>query len=160
MSGAQSALAFVRATAERSSREDEQRLRDALGGEASAPSVTDLIEQVRRNCRLTVNFHPDRVLANGSSVADGLLGTGEYRSQWLTGLSSGGRTAVPGGDRDRWEAELFGDAYADASDTRPVYGALDVTRDPFGGSPRFGSCFLVLRQHCLDRATICLATAT
>ena len=31
-----------------------------------------------------------------------------------------------------------------------------IRGSPHGGSPRFGSCHLVLAQECLDRATLCL----
>jgi hypothetical protein len=109
--------------------------------------------------RITLNFHPDRITAEGVTVARGLLSTGRYRTQWETGVSSGSRSAVEGGDRDRWERMLFEGAY-DAIDAtpgnRPVYGALDLSRDPHGGSPRFGSTFVVLEPHVIERATFCV----
>jgi hypothetical protein len=37
-----------------------------------------------------------------------------------------------------------------------VYGALDLLFDPHGGSPRFGSSFVVVHQHVLERATLCV----
>ena len=88
-------------------------------------------------------------------MAHGLLLRGEYVPQSETGLSNGGRF-VPGGERTGWETRLFPDAYRDDRILRPVYGALDVTSDPLGGSPRFGSCFAVLADHCFDRATLCV----
>ncbi len=85
--------------------------------------------------------------------------TGRYLSQWVTGISNGGRSAFPGGDRQRWEHELFAHAYANVDPTKadfPIYGAWDLVGDPHGGSPRFGSCFLVLADHVRERATICV----
>lgn len=114
------------------------------------------MEHLRANSRLTLNFHPDRRDSMGRTVAAGLLADGRYRPQFETGISNGGRSAVPGGDRMRWESVLFDSVYNDHSTVRPVYGALDVFRDPHGGSPRFGSCFVVLKPHCLARATLCV----
>jgi hypothetical protein len=91
--------------------------------------------------RITLNFHPDRVCAARSTVAASLLSDGRYRSQWVTGISNGGRSAVRGGERHRWEGQLFDDAYDSAppgSVEYPVYGAFDLLHDPNGDSPRFG----------------------
>jgi hypothetical protein len=108
--------------------------------------------------RLTVNFHPDRVARSGLTVADGLFAQGCYLSQWLTGLSSGSRSALRGGERHTFERQLFGDEYDAVSgdSDRPIYGALDLLRDPFGGSPRFGSSYLVLHASVMRRCTLCL----
>lgn len=92
----------------------------------------------------------------GRTVAAGLLADGQYRPQFETGISNGGRSAVPGGDRMRWETLLFDSVYDNEPLARPVYGALDVFSDSYGGSPRFGSCFVVLKPHCLGRATLCV----
>ncbi|MBO3738552.1 DUF3626 domain-containing protein [Actinoplanes sp. NEAU-H7] len=96
---------------------------------------------------MTVNFHPDRPLADGRTVAEHLAADGVYRTQYETGISNGGL----GGDRPRWEQRMFGD-----SGSRPVYGALNLAGHPDGAAPRFGSCHLELRSHCLDRATFSL----
>ena len=82
-----------------------------------------------------------------------------YRSQFETGVSNGGLTAYPGGDRWSWESRIFGGAYdacagADLS-LRPKYGALNYRDDPVGGSRRFGSCHVRLRPHVLVRTTFC-----
>ena len=109
--------------------------------------------------RLTVNFHPDRVARSGLTVAEGMVRTGRYVSQWVTGISNGGRSAFPGGDRQRCEQELFAHAYENADPTIvefPIYGAWDLLGDPHGGSPRFGSCFLVLADHVRERTTVCV----
>ncbi|MEU8179720.1 DUF3626 domain-containing protein [Micromonospora sp. NPDC049044] len=112
-----------------------------------------------RTGRLTVNFHPDRLGADGRSVADALAEDGVYRSQFVTGISNGGLTAYPGGDRDRWEHRMFDGAYQRPGVTpaqRPVYGGLNLLGYADGACPRFGSCHLRLRQAVLSRATFCL----
>ena len=63
--------------------------------------------------QITVNFHPDRVVA-GKSVIEWLAADGVYRSQFETGISNGGLTAHPGGDRRNWERCLFAGVYAQA----------------------------------------------
>ena len=109
--------------------------------------------------RITLNFHPDRVARSGLTVAAGLRVEGRYRSQWVTGISSGTRSAFPGGGRHRMEHQLFDGAY-DLDDPGevefPVYGALDLLQDPLGGTPMFGSSYLVLRRHVLRRTTLSL----
>ena len=106
--------------------------------------------------RVVVHLHPDRVVAaTGRLVLAQLAHDGRYRSQFETGTSAGGLTAHPGGDRWRWESELFGGAYDDASaGERPVYGALSLDGDPSGAALRFGSCHLRLRAGALDRVTL------
>lgn len=129
------------------------RLRtDGLVGD----EVDRAIGALRTNIRLTVNFHPDRRDRSGRTVASGLLADGRYRAQSETGISNGSRSAVPGGDRTRWESAMFGGVDDDPSLIRPLYGAFDMFHDPLGASPAFGSSFLVLRPHCLERATLCV----
>jgi hypothetical protein len=96
------------------------------------------------------------LLPDGRTVADALLEDGRYKSQFETGLSNGSRTAFAGGARDGWEEALFGGAYHEplaAASERPKYGALDVMHHADGGSPRFGSCYVVLRPHVNARCT-------
>ena len=126
---------------------------------AITPDLSVVGVELARVGRLTVNFHPDRVARSGFTVAEGMARTGRYVSQWVTGISNGGRSAFPGGDRQRWEQELFAHAYENADPTIvefPIYGAWDLLGDPHGGSPRFGSCFLVLADHVRERSTICV----
>jgi len=124
----------------------------------------DLVALARKlldSSTITLNFHPDRLLpgALGTSVIDGILENGVYRSQFLTGTTSASRTAFLGGERDTWEAELFGGAYHDSPETRanfterPKYGALNVMHFVDGASPRFGSCYFQLKPHMNERAT-------
>jgi hypothetical protein len=104
---------------------------------------------------LTLNFHPDRVV-RGRPILEALAADGAYRSQFVTGVSNGGLTAHPGGDRWRWESRMFGGAYDTAPlHERPVYGALDFRRQVVGAAPRFGSSHFRLTAAALDRATFC-----
>lgn len=158
VSSPDAAIQHVAAIAERSGRTALDRLA-ALG--IDVPAAHRAIEAIRANGRLTLSFHPDRLDSQGRTVAAGLLQDGRYRSQFETGISNGGRFAVPGGDRTRWESLLFGSAYDGGADDgdlvpRPVYGALDLFGDPYGGSPSFGSSFIVLEASCMERATFCL----
>jgi hypothetical protein len=105
--------------------------------------------------RVTLNFHPDRVVG-GVSVLEAMADDGVYRCQFETGTSNGGLTAFRGGDRWAWESRMFGGAYDDApAAARPKYGSLNFRRRAVGGSPRFGSAHLRLRPPTLSRTTFC-----
>lgn len=105
--------------------------------------------------RVTVNFHPDREVG-GLTVMERLSREDRYRSQFETGMSSGGLTAFEGGDRWEWESRIFGGAYDGRPVAeRPVYGALDHRGRSVGGSHRFGSCHLRLRRDVTARTTFC-----
>lgn len=107
------------------------------------------------NLRVTINFHPDRLLGD-MSVVELLARDGCYRSQFETGTSNGGLTAHPGGDRWRWESRIFGGAYDGVPPgERPKYGSLNFRRRSIGGSPRFGSAHLRLRAEASSRSTFC-----
>lgn len=102
---------------------------------------------------LTLQFHPDWPHQD-RLVIEAMVRDGRYRSQFETGTSNGGLTAYPGGDRWRWESRLFEGKYDSLSPSaRPVYGAWNRNDDVYGGSPRFGSAYLRLRPHVLERAT-------
>ncbi|QCR19924.1 DUF3626 domain-containing protein [Agrococcus sp. SGAir0287] len=108
-----------------------------------------------RDLDVDVHLHPDR-LRDGVTVVEALATGGVYRTQWETGTSNGGLTAVPGGDRDRWERRLFGGAYDTApAAARPRYGALNWRRRAIGGGIRFGSSRLVLSVAARPRVTYC-----
>jgi hypothetical protein len=143
------ALAHVTAAAGARRAQASHRLRDV-------PDIPYLTEVVREHGRVTLNFHPDRVASDGRTVAEALAADGIYRGQYETGISNGGRTAFPGGDRDQWELNLFGGAYhqgdVPAAD-RPKYGALNLAGHADGGAPRFGSCHVRLRPHVNTRCT-------
>lgn len=155
MSRSDQALEAVRVSARARRNEAFARLQRSASG-AIAPNLAD--GELSGIGRLTVNFHPDRVAQSGFTVAEGMGRTGRYVSQWVTGISNGGRSAIAGGARQRREHELFAGAYADADPASvefPIYGAWNLLDDPHGGSPRFGSCFLVLADHVRERSTIC-----
>ncbi|WP_423791104.1 DUF3626 domain-containing protein [Micromonospora cathayae] len=152
------ALRHVRATARRDRPDALASIARVLAGSGVCPDPEQLITAIARGARVTVNFHPDRLLADGRTVIDALSEVGHYRSQFETGVSGGGLTAFPGGDRDRWEEALFGGAYQAAGvrpAERPKYGGLDLLGHPDGACPRFGSCHLRLRPAVLARTTFC-----
>ncbi|MGC5022819.1 DUF3626 domain-containing protein [Micromonospora sp. DT47] len=152
------ALRHVRATALRDRPAALAVLALHLAGSGAAYRPEQLVAAVAEHGRLTVNFHPDRLLADGRTVAGALADEGAYRSQFVTGMSNGGLTAYQGGDRDRWEERLFGGAYQQPGvrpADRPVYGGLNLLDHPDGACPRFGSCHLRLRPQVLARATLC-----
>lgn len=104
---------------------------------------------------VVLHFHPGWP-SGGGTVLDAIVRAGCYRSQWVTGTSNGGLTARPGGDRWRWESQMFDGRYDDARpEDRPVYGAWNRHDDVYGAAPRFGSAYLRLRAHTLERATFC-----
>ncbi|TIC86661.1 DUF3626 domain-containing protein [Nocardioides sp. GY 10127] len=102
-----------------------------------------------------MHFHPGWGFGEGT-VRDAIAAEGVYRSQWETGISNGGLTAHPGGDRWRWESRIFDGRYdeADAKE-RPIYGAWNRRDDLYGASPRFGSAYLRLKPETIRRATFC-----
>ena len=163
--GAAAALESIRARAVRARTEAMHRWEVAVGSPARL-TMDVAAAAFARAGRLTVNFHPDRIDALGRSVAAGLLADGRYRSQWATGISNGTRSAFVGGDRHRFEQVHFDRAYDDGSsvdgssvdgslvDGRPIYGALDLFGDAHGGSPRFGSSYVVLDDAMRDRTTL------
>jgi hypothetical protein len=162
------ALEFVAGRAEQATPAAAERIKAVLAGSSVpagfstssiSPSTSseDLAVGLARRGRVALHFHPDRLLADGRTVVESLHRDGEYRTQFETRISNGGLTAVPGGDRDRWEAELFGGAFQRPGvrlRERPKYGALDLARHADGPAPRFGSCYLRLRPEVIDRCTL------
>ncbi|GAA1565714.1 DUF3626 domain-containing protein [Kribbella hippodromi] len=89
-------------------------------------------------------------------VIDSMAADGYYRSQFSTGISNGGLTAFPGGDRWKWESRLFAGKYDDQPVlSRPVYGVWNRRADPYSAGIRFGSSYLRLKPETIDRATFC-----
>jgi hypothetical protein len=118
------------------------------------PRLEEAAALVRDHACVTLNFHPQRVLRDGRTVADGLLADGVYRGQFETGISNGSATAFLGGLRDGWEDTLFEGAYRDSPPAeRPKYGALALLRHGDGAAPRFGCCYVRLRQALTRRCT-------
>jgi hypothetical protein len=152
------ALAHVRARGNADRARAQALLAATFARAGASPSASErLLAHVRERARVTLNFHPDRPMADGSGmIAEGILRDGRYRSQFETRTSSGSVTAYPGGDRDVWEKNLFGGAYHEAEfrpEERPKYGALNLFGHADGASPRFGSCHFRLRAHVSDRCT-------
>lgn len=110
---------------------------------------------IDRSLRVTLSFHPDR-LVGGRPILLAMARDGVYKSQFETGISNGGLTAFPGGDRWLWESRIFGGWYNGVDPSlRPKYGALNHRRRRVGGSPRFGSAHFRLTQDVLDRSSFC-----
>lgn len=104
---------------------------------------------------VTLQFHPDWPHGDGM-VIESMAADGHYRSQFATGISNGGLTAFPGGDRWRWESRLFSGRYDEGPPSdRPVYGAWNRRADPYGGGIRFGSSYVRLRAEAVNRSTFC-----
>src|SRR5215470_15692321 len=70
----------------------------------------DAVEKIKTHARVALHFHQDRPDPNMMTVAEALLESGIYKSQFETKLSSGGVSAFPGGERDCWEKKIFGGA--------------------------------------------------
>src|SRR5262245_44279240 len=49
----------------------------------------EAVRSAQIHARVALHFHPERLARTGSSVAEGLLESGLYKSQFETGLSSG-----------------------------------------------------------------------
>jgi hypothetical protein len=114
------------------------------------------INSLEEQAQIVCHFHPDRILADGVSVIEGLLRDERYRSQFETGVSNGILGTLPGSERDFWETRLFGGVYslmATAPDERPKYGALDFLGYSDGAAPFFGSCYFVLAAAVARRCT-------
>ncbi len=151
------ALAQVAAHAERERSRHMARIRSVLAAARVDADADALLGAVSSNGALTMSFHPDRLLADGRSVAQALYDDGVYRSQFETRISNGGLTAYPAGDRDSWERALFAGAYQTPgvpASERPKYGGLNLMNHLNGACPRFGSCHLRLRHAATERATL------
>lgn len=156
--GSEVAIAAVRAQVVRDRDRHRARIEQVLEAEGIRADVSRLCKSPLEEARVTLNFHPDRLIADGRTVAEALRDEGVYRSQFETGISNGGLTAYPGGDRDEWERRLFEGAYhapvvAGSSVVRPKYGGLNLVGFSNGPAPAFGSCALVLSTHETARTT-------
>ncbi len=114
------------------------------------------LEKLKQHARVALHFHPDRPDQHLKTVAENLLHCGFYKSQFETLLSNGSVSAHPGGARDLWEKHLFAGAYNLVGSTnaqRPKYGALNLMLHADGPSPRFGSCYFLLKPAVSRRCT-------
>ncbi len=144
---------FRAKTTESQDLEAIRQLLDPCGCAGMAPEV--LAARLFSTCPITLNFHPDRLSNNGRWILQNILDEGQYKSQFQTGTTNGGRTAFPGGERDLWEKRLFMGGYhqEETANHRPKYGAVNVFCYADGASARFGSCFFALNQRAVSRCT-------
>lgn len=118
-------------------------------------ATTGGLRPARRMHAITMHFHPDWPSRRGT-VVDSMVADDRYLSQFVTGTSNGGLTAVQGGDRWLWESRLFEGRYDDGpARARPTYGAWNRHESPYGASPRFGSSYVRLRPELIGRSTFC-----
>lgn len=111
-------------------------------------------ENVIKYAQIALHFHPDRIFSRDTSVIEGMLQSGIYKNQFETNISAGSVSAFMGGQRDNWEKEIFNGAYQFAKPSeRPKYGSLNLTMTEDGPSPRFGSCYFLLKPEVKNRAT-------
>ena len=114
------------------------------------------INKLKEHAQVAFHFHPDRLDADMTTVAESLLNSGMYKSQFETRISNGSVSAHSGGDRDLWEKELYKGAYHSGEfdgKERAKYGALNVFKHPDGPAPRFGSCYFLLKPEVSKRCT-------
>lgn len=116
----------------------------------------EAVSKIEKYARVALHFHPDRPDPDNLTVAEALLESGIYKSQFETKMSNGSVTAFAGGERDIWEKTVFGGSFH-LEDTmakeRPKYGALNLMLHPDGPSPRFGSCYFLLKPEVSQRCT-------
>jgi GNAT superfamily N-acetyltransferase len=153
------AIAAVQARAAGERDLHRRRIADVLTAHGVSADIESLSASALDHARVTLHFHPDRLIADGRTVAEALRDEGSYRSQFETGISNGGLTAHPGGDRDEWERRLFEGAYhappriRATMALRPKYGGLNLAGFSNGPAPAFGSCALVLGRREAARTT-------
>ncbi|PWJ37973.1 DUF3626 domain-containing protein [Sediminitomix flava] len=115
---------------------------------------SEFCSNIFKNSCINLHFHPDRLITENLSVAKSLNQTGIYKNQYETKISSGSVTAFDGGFREEWEENIFSDAYKNTPPKeRPKYGALNLTLTKDGASPRFGSCYFILKPEVKNRTT-------
>jgi hypothetical protein len=152
----QAALDHVTAYARTRREEAQQTIKYLCRMCDIAPDLFDAAVAALRTARVALHFHPDRPDPQLKTVAAALLECGLYKSQFETLLSNGSVSAHPGGERDLWEHRLFGGAYNREGSTnahRPKYGSLNLFPHPDGPSPRFGSCYFMLKPAVTTRCT-------
>jgi hypothetical protein len=146
------ALGHVRGVASRDRPGATARAAAALARAGLNEEVGELCDRVRAVGRVAINFHPDRIAADGRTVVQALREDGLYRNQFETLISNGALGVM----REGFEERLFAGAYSRAgvsASERPCYGGLDLVYHPDGPCPRFGSCHLRLRSEVLRRCT-------
>lgn len=150
-----SAISHVNQVAANQSMVVAAELRRTLVQSCDTTAIFDVMaDLMRSDARVELNFHPDRKIASGATVAEELLRDGLYRNQFETNISNGSRSAHPGGYRYEWESRMFAGAYNDSPvSEKPKYGALNLLNFSDGSAPRFGSCYFSLRPSVSRRST-------
>ena len=149
-----SAINYIREYARTRKRDTLETIKNILQmSNISQKYFDDSISEIKARMRVALHFHPDRLDPDMKTVAEALFESGFYKSQFETLLSSGSVSAHPGGARDLWEKKLFGNAYNSDNSQRPKYGSLDLMCHPDGPSPRFGSCYFLLKAEVSKRCT-------
>ncbi|HHY10696.1 MAG TPA: DUF3626 domain-containing protein, partial [Firmicutes bacterium] len=151
------ALKLVARYAKRQRAESLREIEHVLKMTNVPPALFEAAQrEIFQHARPALHFHPDRPCQNGKSAAQNLLADGVYKSQFETFMSAGSVSAHKGGLRYKREKRLFHNAYNKwgvKAEYRPKYGALDLTLQADGPSPRFGSCFFLLKSKTLKRCT-------
>ena len=118
--------------------------------------IDHIIHNIQTHGQIAVHFHPDVLNPQGISVSENLLHSGLYQNQFATNISNGLLEPTKNGRRAKWEDMLFGSTYQGADlSFRPKYGSLHLMGNSYGSSPRFGSCYLLLKPACMRYATFC-----
>ena len=149
------ALDFFRKKAQTRKDEDANIIKHVLTmSDIDHKQFRELIQQMLSEANVVLHFHPFRFDQNGGLVAEGLLKTGLYSSQFKTLVSNGSLSPQPGGKRFLWEDKLFNQAYSQIqleTCDRPKYGALNLIPSTRGPAPRFGCCFFSLKTQLSSR---------
>ena len=124
----------------------------------SKSNLANTTRLISDKARIAIHFHPYRLDSSSKSVLELLHQEGQYKSQFETKISNGSLTAYIGGKRDLWENVLFGQVFSSNNiglSDRPKYGALDLLGHFDGASPRFGSCYFLLKPELTKYTTFC-----
>jgi len=116
----------------------------------SENDINQLINNIKNKARIGIHFHPYRLNSESKNVLELLIESGIYKNQFETKISNGSLTAFEGGKRDLWENVLFNDLFSSnqiSISARPKYGSLDLLGHSDGPSPRFGSCYFLLKPE-------------
>lgn len=121
-----------------------------------ADEIVGLKETIKKKARIAIHFHPYRIGKNSKTAIESMIEVGQYNSQFETEISNGSLTAFKGGERDIWENLLFGQIYKEneiPNPLRPKYGSLRLISHSNGPSPRFGSCYFLMKPELSKYAT-------
>lgn len=118
--------------------------------------LVKLKEVIKKKARIAIHFHPYRIGKDSKTAIESMIEAGQYNNQFETTISNGSLTAFEGGKRDIWENLLFGQIYKESqipNSLRPKYGSLALMGYSDGPSPRFGSCYFLIKPELSKYAT-------